>query len=359
MSALVYIKVLAAVTMLIVSGIGCFLAYGLSTLPKFRLWMNRVSLFASGAFIGLGVFHLLPEALHSADHVKLGWKVHTNWYNGCYPLIFIGFASIYIIERLLGLLCGNDGCCCHNIKVVDDADESECIFVKELTPEQCEKELLIPSAPQQSVSFSSVVLLGVVGLAIHSLFEGVVLGLMDDATTVWVACLAVIGHKLPVAISLGVSCLKHNIITTSAVWYLAVFCLSTPVGVVAGIFVSCSAHLISAIASSISVGVLLYAGCEALFDHDDHDNMSSHDHESGGHHKEEHKKKSFTEELICCLCFLFGGFMILGMMMCHLATGSHNHGHPVIHDTGNAHGHLITDPPDHSHQVSVVPTTAT
>lgn len=307
-------KVSVAVLMLVTASAGCFLAYWLRSLPWFKHWMHRVSLFACGAFIGLSIFHLLPEALYNAEVSELGWHVGKNWYSGCYPLAFGGFLAILCIERVVGTFLKNTDI--HMAVALDD-DVPLKTVVGHCSPSTASLEIESQRSPThitKSRQFSSIVLLGVLGLGIHSVFEGMVLGLMEDPVTLWVGSLAIVGHKLPVAISLGVSCMKHNLSTKTASWYLAVFCSSTPLGVIIGIFVSKAAELVSAIATSLSVGVLLYAGCEALFEPED-DQEEYNDCQS----------KSTWEEVLGCSCFLLGGLMILGMMMCHLASGSHDH----------------------------------
>lgn len=328
-TGLVVMKVAVALIMLLAASSGCFLAFWLRSLPWFKSWMNRVSLFACGAFIGLSIFHLLPEALYSSEVAELGWHVGKNWYSGCYPLAFGGFLLILCIERIVGtFLQSSDGKNHHAIPLDETPLKVGRASLTISSPSTAALEITTSSdeinnnhSAKQSSSFSSIVLLGVLGLGIHSVFEGMVLGLMEDPVTLWVGSLAIIGHKLPVAISLGISCMKHNLATKTAAWYLAVFCLSTPLGVIIGIFVSRSADLISAIASSLSVGVLLYAGCEALFEqeHTDDESYDQCEHSS-----------STWEEVLGCTCFLLGGIMILGMMMCHLASGSHDHSEKAV-----------------------------
>lgn len=77
-----------------------------------------------------------------------------------------------------------------------------------------------------------------IALTIHAVFEGLVAGMRNDVLLVWVASLAIIGHKWAESFSLAQSLKIRSVPEKTRVIILAIFVIASPVGAVAGLFVN-------------------------------------------------------------------------------------------------------------------------
>lgn len=96
-------------------------------------------------------------------------------------------------------------------------------------------------------------------LSVHSIFEGIAVGLADDKSELWEFMLAIALHKWAEAMSLCVSMSKNFQDDTKLVMILmAIFSLATPVGVLIGLKIHGSNEFINIIFSSLAGGTFLY-----------------------------------------------------------------------------------------------------
>eukprot|EP00922_Rhytidocystis_sp_ex-Travisia-forbesii_P013949 GHVS01020809.1.p1 GENE.GHVS01020809.1~~GHVS01020809.1.p1 ORF type:complete len:595 (+),score=60.60 GHVS01020809.1:118-1902(+) len=106
-------KVGAAVVMLAVASFGCFLPFwchrkfersdkGSRKQCILGVIMQVINAFAGGAFLGLALFHLLPEALEEMELARLFLTVNGQSTDlGCYILSFLGFSLMLLLEHIL------------------------------------------------------------------------------------------------------------------------------------------------------------------------------------------------------------------------------------------------------------------
>eukprot|EP00922_Rhytidocystis_sp_ex-Travisia-forbesii_P069086 GHVS01103086.1.p1 GENE.GHVS01103086.1~~GHVS01103086.1.p1 ORF type:complete len:480 (+),score=50.13 GHVS01103086.1:128-1567(+) len=88
------------------------------------------------------------------------------------------------------------------------------------------------------VIFNSSAFIVALALAIHSLFEGIMIGTMTTVVSTWVAAAIVCGHKWAAAFSLSASFQNHNLKRSQAYFFLFLFSISSAIGVVLGMFVN-------------------------------------------------------------------------------------------------------------------------
>ena len=70
----------------------------------------------------------------------------------------------------------------------------------------------------------------VMGLSIHSIFEGMAIGLGDSASDVWKLLAAVASHKLVISFCIGLEMSVTGISLAMHSCYMLVFCIATPLG---------------------------------------------------------------------------------------------------------------------------------
>lgn len=117
-------------------------------------------------------------------------------------------------------------------------------------------------APQQLGGIRSFLLL--LAMSLHTIFEGLAIGLQPTSTSVWSLFLAVIIHKCVIAFSLGVQFAENLSHVTRAVIFILVFAFMSPFGAAIGTVLTETTHgsvsvdTASTILQGISTGVFLY-----------------------------------------------------------------------------------------------------
>jgi len=98
-----------------------------------------------------------------------------------------------------------------------------------------------------------------IALSVHSVFEGIAVGLQDDPADIWSFLIAIGTHKWAAAMSLGISMssnLRHS--PTQVKILILMFALATPIGIVIGMIAMESSDLINIAFSSLAGGTFLY-----------------------------------------------------------------------------------------------------
>lgn len=112
-------------------------------------------------------------------------------------------------------------------------------------------------------NFTPIVLM--IGLSIHSIFEGIVFGLEGDIKNLWSYILAISLHKWAAAMSLGFSMSKSFKGQNLLVFILlTIFSIATPLGIAIGMLASDSSVLTEVILSSLAGGTFLYIACSEV-----------------------------------------------------------------------------------------------
>lgn len=142
--------------------------------------------FASGIFLGVAFFHMLPASIKS---------FHTLWPTQEYPIAelicILGFITLLFLERL-SLITAN-----HNAK-------------------------------------ASIPYILTIMLIIHSLIEGAALGINSTFTQAFMIFIAIIAHKGSASFALCVTLIRHQIKTSALFAIIFIFSLMTPLGIFLG-----------------------------------------------------------------------------------------------------------------------------
>ena len=96
-------------------------------------------------------------------------------------------------------------------------------------------------------------------LSVHSIFEGIAVGLQRDSADVWSFVVAIGLHKWADAMSLGIS-MSNNLEHSSSTVHILIiiFSLATPIGVLIGMIVMDTHPLINIIFQGLAGGTFLY-----------------------------------------------------------------------------------------------------
>eukprot|EP00375_Theileria_parva_P000220 XP_762889.1 hypothetical protein [Theileria parva strain Muguga] len=99
-------------------------------------------------------------------------------------------------------------------------------------------------------------------LFLHSVFEGLVVGLEDHDVHMWLITVAIVLHKWAAGMALA-SFLVGNTKTTTYAMF-AIFCLGSPLGVLIGSLILDSNLKVIAVLNAIALGTLVYVGFEII-----------------------------------------------------------------------------------------------
>lgn len=92
-------------------------------------------------------------------------------------------------------------------------------------------------------------------LSIHSLFEGVTLGLQTNQVKVFHLFLAVLFHEMLVALALGANIAKLNLGLLGSLKYILIVTSSIPVGILLGLLIRTAPGLLGACVSAVLQGI--------------------------------------------------------------------------------------------------------
>ncbi|KFM69124.1 Zinc transporter ZIP1, partial [Stegodyphus mimosarum] len=276
---LAYIKLLSAFCLLIVTFASSMLP--LFLIKKFRSDQNHenrsrnfrmisfLSCFGGGVFLATCLLHLFPDVREQMDLVFKTMKFNPN-----YPvaefLFAFGFLTVLIVEQIV-------------LNCQDDVDEEKVPFlahehshqnpdevsntinnygsVNEERIEHHDHEISF----HQDQSSHSVLrsLLLVFALSLHSVFEGLAIGLQASAENVIRILLAVLIHKCILAFTLGLNLSHSKLKKGSIVKGNIFFSLTSPIGIVIGVVVidfvkGLSMLVTSGVLQGLAAGTFLY-----------------------------------------------------------------------------------------------------
>ncbi len=198
----VLIKTLYAVAILAVGWLGGWLPIALGNRLSGRGAMGLGNAFAAGVFLGTGLIHLLSEA--GERWSELGWS-----FPMAPALAALGFMALLLVEHVL---------LPQSVHEVVHAHSGEHLAAE----------------AEKSVSAGPMPYALLVALSGHSVIAGVALGAQSTIGGATFILVAILAHKWSAAFALGISLVRNAVARRRAYGQLALFALSTPLGVVAG-----------------------------------------------------------------------------------------------------------------------------
>jgi len=100
-----------------------------------------------------------------------------------------------------------------------------------------------------------------VALSTHAIFEGIALGLSPDTSAVINIMLALLCHKGPASMSLGIALsrkFKHDQDRRKAMYLIILFGLATPLGIAMGLALQAANDMVEIVFSSFAGGTFIY-----------------------------------------------------------------------------------------------------
>ena len=313
--------------------------YFINFCRKSNKFLSLSNSFSAGIFLGLGFFHILPEAAEMI-HKKTEFPV-------AYVCCFLSYALNLFIEKVVAsnsheMLNKGFG---HN-RENHESDEEKNEHIRkhkenednlETNENKEEKQVLeikinqihndsnnlvsknmqirnnyeiktitedqIPISKSSSISYLLLLALG-----FHGLFEGISLGIQHTIRGTVFLILAIGLHKWAAALTLGISFVKSGVSQKEFIINILIFSFITPIGISIGMaLTSFSDDFFAGIFLSISVGTFIYIACSEIVIH-------------------EFNKKD--NRYIKFLCFILGAGMVLSLNILEFISNTgHSHGH--------------------------------
>ena len=192
--------------------------------------------FASGVFLGAGLFHMLPDA--------------TKGLNQLYPHVSFPLANIICAAGFVFLLF------------------MEKVLFRFVQVKKENKANLFP------------IILTLV-LSVHSLIEGTALGINHSIAGLMIIFIAIIAHKGSESYALAINLVKSHLTRNRIILIFCVFSLMTPIGIALGSLIDAMIKsnlgiLLEAIFNAIAAGSFLYIATLHQFPEHHHDHSSNH-----------------------------------------------------------------------------------
>nr|AKN21678.1 slc39a-13 [Schmidtea mediterranea] len=268
---------------------------------RFTTWLSRINCFAGGVFLSTGFMDIFPEMLESIEEAKIKNKMTSVFPLGPF-LTLIGFFMILIIEELVTFIKNRFyGSKVSPTKVVINdefimptesnawpssaVNENTFDFDKEsrdsnqvLKKVSVDRELHDHSidhahhdhhdhdlnAEALSRGTLSVTIL-MIAISIHSIFEGLALGLQKETSAATRLFLALCLHKYIIATTISLQLSKSSLGIKMACLCSGIFSFATPFGVVLGFWVNyleengnTSFSMVAGVLQGIACGTFFY-----------------------------------------------------------------------------------------------------
>jgi zinc transporter 1/2/3 len=216
-------------------------------------WRTKLEAFAGGAFIGAGMLHLLPEALHDLEILKFS----------TYPIAPTVAVLVFVIFTLIDMLSMSDLdtvvlCERHSISGHEHRSGT---YDALLEPREVREEVPSNFGPTMSqldaasLSFYSIV-------SVDSAIEGLTLGVLQKCPKVFAILCAVVAHKPVEACAVSLVMLKRKPTKCGFCLLIGFYSIMSTFGVALGIRLQTAASpTVIGFIESMAAGAFLFMGC--------------------------------------------------------------------------------------------------
>ncbi|CRG93672.1 Zn2+ or Fe2+ permease, putative [Plasmodium gallinaceum] len=329
-------KTICIFIFIIVTTTGCLIPYLIGIYGKkhesqnenkIKNILSNLNCFGSGFIFSIIMFHLLPETIFVAiehDNMKI-----FNSYDKeikilyIFFFVFIGFCMQLALEYVLPT---DRHICCvlhENENVIPNENYINKLVKTNNNSHNLEMHNVIINEAQylhacenhnitkkNSWEFLQVLTMQsfflTLSLAIHSFIEGMVVGTSDQVNYVFINSFCILSHKWIAGITVSISLNQNNLSNSLKIILLMIFIISSPLGIILGYVVQAAGEKITCIINAISIGTLLFIGCEILLN-EINEKFS--------------RKVRFTKWIsFCCSCII--AFSII-CLMAHISPHTH------------------------------------
>ena len=288
--------------------------------------ISLLNCFTAGVFIGTCLLDLFPEVLEGVEKFLDEGNIKTN-FPVAQSIVLFGFLLLLIVEQSVTRWKAMHG---HHDHFHDHGNQGSATTsdlessygsidsrshslsnertplitglnpLQEEEPEQEENEEQAPDPARHSVIRPLMLL---TALSLHSIFEGLAIGLQGTIDSVLQIFLALTLHKCVVAFSIGLNNVQ-SLFTLRVVCFLnLVFSLMSPIGIGMGIGIGnlsadqLTTDVVTAVLQGIACGTFLYVVFMEILPH------------------EFMARRNRPDRLLKVLCFLIGLVVVIGIIV--------------------------------------------
>ncbi|XP_041849133.1 zinc transporter ZIP1 [Melanotaenia boesemani] len=235
-----------------------------------RTFLSLISCFAGGVFLAACLLDIIPDYLSDISAELDAQMVETS-----FPLpefiIAAGFFMVLILEKIV-----------HNCREIRGAHEERAPLISEnrnghghghgpaTSPDLESSGHHVHVDFQAHSPFRSFMLF--LSLSLHSVFEGLAIGLQNTDSKVLEICIAILVHKSIIVFSLSVKLVQSAVRPLWVAAYILVFAMMSPLGIAIGISVMeaqlASGALIQAILEGLAAGTFVYITFMEILPHE-------------------------------------------------------------------------------------------
>nr|CAG4643530.1 EOG090X0EEU [Ilyocryptus agilis] len=230
---------------------------------RYQRVMSLLNCFAGGVFLGTCLLDLFPEVQDSLGDVISKLGIVTSFPCAEF-LVVIGLFLVLIVEQI-SLDCKYPPT---RLQVMEEREP----LLQDASANAHEGSIVNYGSTSSNephdhhelpVNSSLRSLLLLVALSLHSIFEGLAIGLQENVEEVLQIFAAVVLHKCVIAFGLSLNLVQSNLKTSVVVQLTLVFCLAAPIGLGIGMGVmevsnSLEAAVLSGILQGLACGTFLY-----------------------------------------------------------------------------------------------------
>ncbi|VDM32783.1 unnamed protein product [Hydatigera taeniaeformis] len=200
-----------------------------------RKWASRINCFAAGIFLSTGLMDLFPEVQDAMAVAFSALKINSQYpFSALFTLL--GFFMVLSVEQCVHI--------CHrqrrsNLSYDRRSDETLAVAPHQHHNHSHDPETILLPDDSEGVPSTFRIMLLLIALSVHSIFEGLAVGLQRSVSEVLTLFSALILHKIIMAISTGVSLATAHKAREGGIprsqWMGALFfALASPIGVLIG-----------------------------------------------------------------------------------------------------------------------------
>uniref|UniRef100_A0A1B6CCS2 Uncharacterized protein n=2 Tax=Clastoptera arizonana TaxID=38151 RepID=A0A1B6CCS2_9HEMI len=223
--------------------------------------IGLLNCFAAGVFLSTALLELLPEVSSSLEKV-----LHYTLFPVAEFSIAFGFLLVLIIENI-AIACNEEGM--DTLSTIERLNVRTSDLEREVLQDDDPMIQRIPNLPElveQKPVPSLRALFLLLALSIHSIFEGLAVGLESDFHSTLRVFFAVLIHKTVIGFSIGLNLLQSEMKLLTVILLSVIFALTTPLGIVFGIYLDNFYHdeqmlVLNGILQGIACGTFLYVTC--------------------------------------------------------------------------------------------------
>ncbi|XP_036951184.1 zinc transporter ZIP1 [Acanthopagrus latus] len=223
-----------------------------------RTVLSLISCFAGGVFLAACLLDIIPDYL-SDIHAELDARMVETTFPLPEFIMAAGFFTVLILERIV-----------MNCREMRGAAEERAPLISDnrnghghghgTSPDLEGSGHHVHVDFQAHSSFRSLMLF--LSLSLHSVFEGLAIGLQSTDSKVLEICIAILVHKSIIVFSLSVKLVQSAVPPLWVAAYIGVFALMSPIGIAIGISVMeaqlAAGMLIQAVLEGLAAGTFVY-----------------------------------------------------------------------------------------------------